>query len=110
MKPQSDKPDAAFAYWAVVELMGHGEIAGYVTEQTIAGTAFIRVDVPAISDIPAYTKLYGTAAIYCLTPTAEDVVFKYMERYGAKPLRIFDAQPLQPSLLPARETDDEIPC
>lgn len=32
--------------WAILELMGHRRLAGYVSEQEIAGAAFIRVDVP----------------------------------------------------------------
>lgn len=33
-------------FWAVVELMGHQRIAGRLTEHTLAGSSFIRIDVP----------------------------------------------------------------
>ena len=101
--------ETGFAQWAVLELMGHAEVAGYVTEETVFGTTVIRVDVPCVGDIPAYTKFYGPSALYCATPTTEEVVFQYLARYGAKPLNIFDGKPMQPPLLPEFEIDDNEP-
>jgi hypothetical protein len=60
-----------FKTWAIVELFGHQVIAGEVSEQVIAGQGFIRVDVPEVKGQAAYSKLYGHAAIYCMTPTDE---------------------------------------
>jgi hypothetical protein len=59
--------------WAVVEVMGHKRFAGFVTEQTVAGSAFVRVDVPEVQvdaggqTLPAFTKLLGASSIYALT-------------------------------------------
>jgi hypothetical protein len=33
--------------WAVLELMGHRRIAGRITEVTIGGAGFLRIDVPS---------------------------------------------------------------
>lgn len=59
-----------FESWAVVEVMGHQTFAGFVSEQTIGGASFVRVDVPAIhsADDPreacaAFTKLFGGGSI-----------------------------------------------
>lgn len=60
-----------FDQFCIVELMGHNVLAGKVTEQTIGGQAFVRVDVPATEKQDSYTKLYGAGAIYCLTPCDE---------------------------------------
>ena len=65
---------AKFEEWAVVELFGHNRIAGKVSEATIGGCAFVRVDVPETAK-PAYTKYFGNGAIYAMTP-CEEIVAK----------------------------------
>lgn len=71
----------AFEQWAIVEIFGHQRIAGKVTEQTIGGCSFVRVDVPELPErivddygrkrtlpaISGFTKLYGNAAIYAMS-------------------------------------------
>lgn len=56
--------------WAIVELMGHRRLGGYVSEQEIAGAAFLRIDVPGDQDA---TQFYSAGAVYCITPTTEDM-------------------------------------
>lgn len=63
-----------FEGFAIVELMGRNVIAGYVSSQVIAGTAMLRVDVPAVADKPGFTKFVAGQAIYGITPTDEDTV------------------------------------
>lgn len=65
--PVTEEP---FAEWAIVELMGHRRLAGRVTEQEIAGRAFLRLDIP-VADGSDATQFYGAQAIYCLTPCDE---------------------------------------
>lgn len=63
-----------FETWAVVELFGHHQIAGFVSEASIGGCNFVRVDVPeAGPERPAYTKFYGEKAIYAIHPCTEDL-------------------------------------
>jgi hypothetical protein len=62
-----------FETWAIVEIMGHQKYAGFCTEQPIAGSAFLRIDVPAVAGEPAFTKLFGGSAVFSLTPVTEDV-------------------------------------
>lgn len=50
--------ESHFEGWAILELMGHRRLAGYVSECEVAGTKLLRIDVPDSS---------GKAA---LTPTA----------------------------------------
>ncbi|CAG9194010.1 conserved hypothetical protein [Paraburkholderia caribensis] len=62
-----------FDQWAIIELFGHARIAGRVTEQTLGGCAFVRVDVPAFEAVghgpatQAFTKLFGQGAIYSMS-------------------------------------------
>jgi hypothetical protein len=35
-----------FGEWCVVELLGHRRLAGYVQEVQLAGTGFLRLDIP----------------------------------------------------------------
>lgn len=64
----------AFEGWAIVEIMGHRRLAGYVSEVSIAGAAMLRVDIagkePGSS--PKATQFYGGASLFCLTPTTEE--------------------------------------
>lgn len=65
--------------WAIVELFGHARIAGRVSEQTIGGQSFVRVDVPEVvytdrefggpdttHTIAAHTRSFGAGAIYSI--------------------------------------------
>src|SRR5437660_9237278 len=61
-----------FEGWSILELMGHRRLAGYVTEQEIAGSNFLRIDVPGEGDAVKATQFYSAAAVYCLTPTTEE--------------------------------------
>lgn len=60
-----------FKHWCIVELFGHSKIAGLCTEENIAGTNMLRVDVPEIKSQPAFTKYYGSSAIYAINPVDE---------------------------------------
>lgn len=84
----SDQPQP-FDTWAIVEIMGHQRYAGRVTEQTVGGCAFVRVDVPAVNGEPAFTKLFGQASIFCITPVSEDVARAAAQRTQSRPVEIY---------------------
>ncbi|MBL7494454.1 acetyltransferase [Frankia sp. AgB1.9] len=73
--PAADTANAPLDVWAIVELMGRVRRAGRVREVTIAGAGMIRLDVPAgvDADEPAVTQFLSPAALYAITPVAEDV-------------------------------------
>lgn len=95
----------SFQQWCVVEIMGHQTYCGLVTEQTIGGQAFVRVDVPEQPGeggepaTPAFSKLFGSSAIYCITPVAEDVCRAALRRNRSRPLNVY-----LPELYPPKET------
>lgn len=82
MTEQTDK----FEHWAVVELFGHQKIAGMVSEVTIGGQGFIRVDVPEVDGLPGFTKIYGGGAIYAITPCDEDAARIATGRLQVRPI------------------------
>lgn len=64
--------EQGFESWAVVELFGHQKIAGRVSEVPLAGTNFLKVEVPETDKSAGYTRLFGAGAIYGITPCTED--------------------------------------
>jgi hypothetical protein len=79
MAVTNEVEDVAFREWAIVELMGHRRYAGLISEATIGGGSFLRLDVytePGGNDLPKVTQFYAPGAVYCITPVAEDVARK----------------------------------
>lgn len=60
----------AFGEWVILELMGHRRLAGWLTEQEIAGRGFLRLQMEDA------TQFYSPAAVYCITPTSEELARK----------------------------------
>lgn len=83
-------PASSFNEWALVELSGHQRIVGKVSEATLAGGAFLRVDVPALGAEKAFTRFYGASAIYSLSPVDETIARGLMERYRNEPVSRFE--------------------
>lgn len=81
--------DNGFDSFCIVELFGHQKLAGRVSEQVIAGQAFVRVDVPETTRQPAFTRLFGTGAIYSMTPISEDLARQAAERIWVEPLSVY---------------------
>lgn len=99
-----------FDLWAIVELFGHQKIAGRVTEQNIAGTNMLRVDVPASGEITAFTRFLGSAAIYAINPVDEVTAKAFAERLQVQPITVWDIREIikknQDKLLPKAADDD----
>lgn len=91
-----------FEQWAVVELFGHARIAGRVTEQTLGGCAFVRVDVPAVAGNAPFTKLYGQGAIYAMSFVDRNVALAVAERLREKPIDIYSLADISPEALQKR--------
>jgi hypothetical protein len=79
-----------FDQWAIVDVMGHQRFVGRVTEQVIAGTGFVRIDVPETPKANAWTKLVGTASIYAITPITEEIARDMAEKRNDSPIQLFD--------------------
>ena len=77
-----------FDLWCVVELFGHSRIAGRCTEQTVAGTNMLRVDVPDTSNQPGFTRFLSSGAIYAINPVSEGVARQIAENLQIQPVNI----------------------
>jgi hypothetical protein len=121
----SGDPDGTeFEGWAIVEILGHRRLAGYVREVELAGTGMLRLDVPErpwedidpgepFTDVHA-TQFYSPSALYCLTPTTEEIARGLAQRLQPSPVARWElpaAQATFPSrpdeYIEADEEDDE---
>lgn len=81
-----------FELWCIVELFGHQKIAGLCTEQNIAGTNMLRVDVPETDKQPAFTRFLGSSAIYAINPIDETTCKHYAQNLQVRPIESWDIQ------------------
>jgi hypothetical protein len=84
--------------WAVLELMGHRRLGGFLQEVEIAGCPFLRIDVPAE---PPVTQFYSSTSVYCITPTTEEIARALGERTRPEPVSRYE---LLPAHRPANAT------
>ena len=95
-----------FNEWCLVELFGHSKLAGIVTEATIGGCQFVRVDVPEIDGIPAFTKFYGQGAIYSMSPATEEICRAFLKNYRPVPVQKYDLSLPKPQQSDIFDEDD----
>ena len=78
--------------WALVELFGHQRIVGFLSQQTFGTGVLFRVDVPdLLQDGKAirkgFTRYFGLAAIYSVTPIDEATVRELLPSIDGTPAR-----------------------
>lgn len=112
--------ETPFEGWAILELMGHRKLAGFLSEQAIGGASFVRIDVPKAPPNPsldlralgdaeraaeawAVTQFYAPSAVYCITPTTEDLARKVAA--GAQPTPVTRYE--LPAATPRARRDDD---
>lgn len=79
-----------FEEWALVELFGHQKIVGKITEASLAGGAFLRVDVPEFNGQPGFTRFYGPGAIYSINPVTEEIARGLAMQYRNEPVQRYE--------------------
>jgi hypothetical protein len=85
-----------FKGWAILELMGHRRLAGFVQEVTLAGAGMLRIDVPG-KDGNA-TQFFSPSSVYALTPCSEATARAVA---GAAPVNEWELPSLRGKALPA---------
>jgi hypothetical protein len=101
-----DETKQTFDCWAVLELFGHVRLAGHVTEASIGGCSFLRVDVPHRPDEGEGVKLtryFGNGAIYSMTPVSEEVARNVGDGNAAPPVKPWE---MPKAALPAARYDE----
>lgn len=79
--------------WGIVEIMGHRRFAGRLSEETVAGAGFVRIDVPECEGRAAFTKLFGPSAIYAITPTDEASARAAAAAFRERPVEVYGLLP-----------------
>ncbi|MGE3175830.1 MAG: acetyltransferase [Vicinamibacterales bacterium] len=86
--------DTTFESWAIVELMGHQRMAGFVTKADFPA-GFLRIDVPEIRSGDAvtaagFTRIVNPAALYAINPCTEDVARAMAASWRPDPVKAWE--------------------
>ncbi|HZR50161.1 MAG TPA: hypothetical protein VFB06_11635 [Streptosporangiaceae bacterium] len=78
---QASPPLPEGGRWLELELLGHRQRTGYVTEVTVAGAAMLHIDLPAkiFGGEPDAWEEYAPSALYGLSPIREESVRRAWE-------------------------------
>ena len=90
-----------FEGWAILELMGHRKLGGYVR----MNGPMIRIDMHD-GEKEVATQWYGAHSLYCLTPTTEEIAKKLARAMRPAPVTKFDLLP-PPDFQRRRPIDDD---
>lgn len=104
-----------FEAWGIVEILGHAQLAGRISEATIAGAALLRVDVPQKIEGEAEfrTEYVGPNSIYRMRVTTEEVARAIAARSAGEPAYAYGLRMQHPALERPPESpadgDDDVP-
>jgi len=101
-QPATDQRET-FEGFAVLELMGHRRLAGWVSEQEIAGHGMLRIDIPNTGEDQeqrewASTHYYAPAALYSIIPCGKDEAYAIAESQMPQPISEWDVRSLLPDI------------
>lgn len=88
--PEPEPEKEELKSWALVELFGHQRIVGFLSQQTLGSGVLFRVDVPDLLKDgkkvrEGFTRYFGLAAIYSITPCSEAMVRKLLPNIDGTP-------------------------
>lgn len=87
MNQQEEKKE----FWAIVSLMGHQQLAGFLDEYTMGGCNFLSLTVPETPKQPQWTRLFKDNSIYSIDPCTEEVAKWKAEQLEVAPITVWDA-------------------
>lgn len=80
---------AAYTGWAIVEVMGHSKFAGEISEHKLGTNVMIRIDVPAVGELKAFTKMIAPQALFAITPCDEATARAAAQEFRSVPLYLY---------------------
>lgn len=107
--------------WAILELMGHRRLGGWVTEVELFGAKMCRIDIPSTEGgdtndtLPCITnangvkfnihvtQFYGGGSVYCVTPCTHEAAFAVAKTSQPAPVQPWEL----PRLPDPRDHDDD---
>ena len=106
--PADERTEAqTFEGWAILELMGHRRLGGYVRQVELFGSAMCRLDVPEGDGQAGATQFYSGGAIYCVTPTTEATARRVAAGFRPEPVSEWQLPKLPaPAPAPSRSARD----
>lgn len=78
--------------WAIVELLGHVRLGGFVTEEERFGAKVGRIDIP-LADGKTATQLFGGGSLYRLTYVTEEIARGVALRNQPQPIQRWELPP-----------------
>lgn len=98
--------EITFEGWAVLELMGHRQRAGYVKDVEMFGGKLLRIDIPVGEGV---TEFYGCSSIYALRPCTEEIAKEHVKRSydDPRPIRPVDYREQEPKKLGRHPFQDD---
>ena len=108
MQETNIKSEGNFEGYVILEIMGHRKLGGYIKEQTIASTNFIRLDTFNEEGEVAATQFYNPSSIYCITPTTKEIAIAYGLRNQPAPVQNWELPKPQLTVI-AGAADDSFP-
>lgn len=96
-----------FETWGLLELMGRTRLAGKLSEQTIAGIGFIRIDVPPVGATQGFTRFFTASALYGMTPLGEATARALAATLRSVPIDAYEVRSLAAPALQSRVDFDE---
>lgn len=101
----SEEKETKFEGWAILELMGHRRLGGYVVETQLAGAGFLRIDIPGADSEPAITQFYPPQSLYGLTPVTEAMARAVAARNVPQPVARWELPAAAPPEHPSGDND-----
>jgi hypothetical protein len=113
--PMTDAIEAqAYEGWAILELMGHRRLGGYIRQVEMYGAALCRIDIPGdegTGGAPLATQFYSASAIYCVTPTDRATAMRVAAAFRPEPVSEWQLpklpSPQESRIVETLDEDDE---